>query len=158
MTSLRSDKAALDAVDAKLIAALAANARVSTAELARLVKLSAPSVAERIKRLEEAGVIEGYCAVINPAALGLPIAAWIRVRPTPGQLKKVAEIFKGLPEIVSCDRITGEDCYIARAHVRSVADLERLIDAINPFALTNTSIIQSMPVEPRLPPITVRRR
>ncbi len=158
MKSLRSENTVFDAIDARLIGALAANARVSTAELARLVKLSAPSVAERIKRLEEAGVITGYRAIIDPAALGLPIAAWIRVRPTPGQLKKVAEILKSLPEIVSCDRITGEDCYMVRAHLRSVADLERLIDAINPFALTNTSIIQSMPVEPRLPPIAVRRR
>ena len=80
------------------------------------------------------------------------------MRPTPGQLKKVAEILKSLPEIVSCDRITGEDCYMVRAHLRSVADLERLIDASNPFALTNTSIIQSMPVDPRPPPIAVRRR
>lgn len=158
MQDLRSENAIFDTVDAKLIAALAVNARVSTAQLARLVKLSAPSVAERIKRLEGAGVIAGYRAVIDPATLGLPIAAWIRVRPTPGQLKKVAEILKSLPEIVSCDRITGEDCYMARAHVRSVADLERLIDAINPFALTNTSIVQSMPVEPRLPPVAVRRR
>ncbi|HWK94710.1 MAG TPA: Lrp/AsnC family transcriptional regulator [Pseudolabrys sp.] len=158
MKVLRKENGSLDAVDAKLIAALAANARISTAELARMVKLSAPSVADRIRRLEESGVILGYGATIDPAAIGLPIAAWIRVRPTPGQLKKVADVLRNLPEIVSCDRITGEDCYMARAHVASVGALERIIDAINPFAMTTTSIIQSSPVERRLPPIAAPRR
>jgi Lrp/AsnC family leucine-responsive transcriptional regulator len=142
-----------DAVDAELLAALSDNARISIAELGRLVALSAPSVAERIRRLEEAGVIAGYCARINPEALGLPIAAWLRIRPTPGQLNRVAEILRGLPAIVECDRVTGEDCFIARAYVRSIGELERLIDQIIPFAMTNTSIIQSSPVARRLPPI-----
>lgn len=114
---------------------------------------SPPSVSERIKRLEEAGVIEGYTLAINPAALGLPLAAWLRVRPIPGQLHKEAEILRKLPEIVECDRITGEDCFIARAHVRSVGDLEKLIDQVIPYAMTNTSIIQSSPVKRRMPPI-----
>jgi Lrp/AsnC family leucine-responsive transcriptional regulator len=100
-------------------------------------------------------VIEGYSVKINAAALGLPLAAWLRIRPIPGQLQKVAEILQALPEIVECDRVTGEDCFIARAHLRSVADLERLIDEIIPYAMTNTSIIQSSPVERRLPPIGI---
>jgi Lrp/AsnC family transcriptional regulator, leucine-responsive regulatory protein len=146
----------IDAVDKALLEALIANARISNAELARLVGLSGPSVSERIKRLEEAGVIEGYTAKINPAALGLALSAWLRVRPIPGQLHKVAEILRGLPEVVECDRVTGEDCFIARAHVKSVKDLERLIDEIIPYAMTNTSIIQSSPVRRRLPPIASR--
>jgi Lrp/AsnC family leucine-responsive transcriptional regulator len=112
-------------------------------------------VAERIKRLEEAGVIEGYAAKINPKALGLPIAAWLRIRPIPGQLRKVAAILNDLPEIVECDRITGEDCFIARAYLRSVEELEWLIDQIIPYAMTNTSIIQSSPVPRRLFRISV---
>jgi len=98
-------------------------------------------------------VIEGYTLTINPKALGLPIAAWLRIRPIPGQLQKVADILRGLPEIVECDRITGEDCFIARAHVPSVEGLEKLIDQVIPYAMTNTSIIQSSPVKRRLPPI-----
>jgi DNA-binding Lrp family transcriptional regulator len=94
-------------------------------------------------------VIQGYTARVNPKALGLPLAVWLRVRPLPGQLRKVAEFLQELPEIVECDRITGEDCFIARAYVRSVEDLERLIDTIIPYATTNTSIIQSSPVERR---------
>lgn len=153
MNGLRSKTAKLDALDVQLLQALIAGARTSTAELARRVGLSAPSVAERIRRMEDAGVIEGYSARVNPEALGLPLAAWLRIRPVPGKLQKVAEVVRSLPEIVECDRITGEDCYIARAHVRSVGDLEQLIDRIAPYATTNTSIIQSSPVARRLPPL-----
>ena len=151
MKRLRYESGDPDAVDRKLLVALAANSRTSNAELARMVGLSAPSVADRIRRLEEAGVIEGYTATINPEALGLPIAAWLRVRPIPGELQRVAEILRDLPEVVECDRITGEDCFIARAHVASIADLEALIDKLIAHAMTNTSIIQSSPVKKRLP-------
>lgn len=153
MKRLRYENDLVDAIDARLLRALADDARISIAELARAVGLSSPSVSERIKRLEEAGVIEGYSVRINPAALGLPLAAWLRIRPIPGRLLKVVELLRGLPEIVECDRVTGEDCFVARAHVSSVAELERLIDQIIPYAMTNTSIIQSSPVERRLPPI-----
>jgi Lrp/AsnC family transcriptional regulator, leucine-responsive regulatory protein len=130
-----------------------ANARTSNSELARLVGLSAPSVADRIRRLEDAGVIEGYAATVNLQALGLPIAAWLRIRPVPGRMHQVAELIAELPDIVACDRITGEDCFLARAQVASIAALERLIDRIAPYATTNTSIIQSSPVVQRLPPV-----
>ncbi|MNM83293.1 HTH-type transcriptional regulator LrpC [compost metagenome] len=153
MKRLRHENGGVDAIDMQLLEALVADARTSIAELARTVGLSAPSVAERVRRLEEAGVIEGYSVRINPRALGLPLSAWLRIRPIPGQLHKVAEILRGLPEIVECDRITGEDCFIARAHVASVEELERLIDQIIPYAMTNTSIIQSSPVRRRMPPI-----
>jgi Lrp/AsnC family transcriptional regulator, leucine-responsive regulatory protein len=73
-------------------------------------------------------------------------------------LQKVAELLRALPEIVECDRITGEDCFIARAHVASVEELERLIDQVIPYAMTNTSIIQSSPVKRRLPPIPRNER
>jgi Lrp/AsnC family transcriptional regulator, leucine-responsive regulatory protein len=150
---LRYENGDLDVIDAHILRALVDDARISIADLARSVGLSPPSISERIKRLEEVGVIEGYTLTINPKALGLPIAAWLRIRPIPGQLQKVADILRGLPEIVECDRITGEDCFIARAHLPSVESLEKLIDQVIPYAMTNTSIIQSSPVKRRLPPI-----
>lgn len=153
MKRIRYENGLIDAVDRKILNALIENARISNAELARLVGLSAPSVSERIKRLEEAGIIAGYTITINPEALGLPISAWLRIQPVPGALRTVADILRDLPEIVECDRITGEDCFIARAHVPTVRDLEALIDQIIPHAMTNTSIIQSSPVARRLPPI-----
>jgi Lrp/AsnC family leucine-responsive transcriptional regulator len=151
MKWLRFEDKDLDRIDAKLLAALVEDARISVAELARRVRLSPPSVSERLRRLEEAGVIEGYTVQVNPAALGLPIAAWLRVRPVPGEMKRVAGILQGLPEIVECDRVTGEDCFIARVHVKSMSHLEEVIDAVIPYAMTNTSIVQSSPVAKRLP-------
>lgn len=153
MKRLRYENGEIDAVDARILAALVDDARASVAVVARLVGLSAPTVSERIARLEDAGVIEGYTLTISPKALGLPIAAWLRIRPIPGRLQKVAEILRELPEIVECDRITGEDCFIARAHVASIDALEKLIDQVIPYATTNTSIIQSSPIKRRLPPI-----
>jgi Lrp/AsnC family leucine-responsive transcriptional regulator len=150
---LRDRNIDLDPVDARILSALTADARVTVAELARFVGLSAPSAAERIRRLEESGVIEGYAASLDPRALGLKVAAWLRVRPVPGGLNTVADILRTLPEIVECDRVTGEDCFVARAHVKSIEDLERLIDQIIPHAMTTTSIIQSTLVKRRPPPI-----
>jgi Lrp/AsnC family leucine-responsive transcriptional regulator len=151
LKNLRNENADLDAVDLKILRLLEKDARISTAELARAVGLSAPSVAERIRKLQENGVIEAYTVRINPAALGLKLSAWLRIRPVPGQLSVVADIIRDLPEIAQCDRVTGEDCFIALAHVGSVTELERVIDRIIPYAMTNTAIIQSSPIEPRSP-------
>jgi Lrp/AsnC family leucine-responsive transcriptional regulator len=153
MKRLRYEDGPLDAVDSRILLTLGRDARLSVAELARLVGLSPPSVSERVRRLEEAGVIRGYVTEVSPAALGLPLAVWMRVRPLPGELKRVTEILHALPEVVECDRVTGDDCFIAKAYFRSVEHLEGVIDRIIPHATTNTAIIQSSPVERRLPPI-----
>ena len=153
MRRLRNQNKDLDALDDRILSVLAADARTSVAELARIVGLSPPSVAERIKRLEETGVIEGCTVTIDPRAVGLPIAAWIRVRPMPGELKTVADILRNLPDIVECDRVTGEDCFVARAHLKSIEDLEKMIDQIIPHAMTTTSIIQSTLIKRRAPAI-----
>lgn len=150
---LRFQNGRIDPTDAAILRALSADARVTMADLARAVGLSPPSVTERVRRLEEAGIVRGYGARIDPAALGLPLAAYIRIRPMPGQLRKVAEMLAELAAVVECDRVTGEDCFIAKAHVRSVEELETVIDEIMPYAMTNTSIVQSSPVKRRLPPL-----
>ena len=155
MKRLAYENGPLDALDTRILKILTSDARTSMADLARAVGMSAPSVTERVRRLEEAGVIKGYMAVVEPKALGLPIAAWLRIRPVPGELTRVADILDGLDAIVECDRVTGEDCFIAKAHVSDVGELEALIDKIIPYAMTNTSIIQSSPVKRRLPPIPV---
>lgn len=151
MKRLRFESGPLDAIDGRILAALIENARVSHAELGRRVGLSAPSVAERVRRLEEAGVIEGYSARIQPSALGLSIAAWIRVKPLPGKLKTVEALLVGIPEIVTCDRVTGEDCFLAKANLPSIGGLEPLIDTLLPHATTTTAIVQSTPIPPRPP-------
>jgi Lrp/AsnC family leucine-responsive transcriptional regulator len=151
MKRLNFENGPLDEIDRQILTALADNARVSVADLSRQVGLSAPSVSERMKRLEEAGVITRYTIDVNPEALGLPLAVCLRIRPIPGKMQKVVEILQAMPEVVGCDRVTGEDCFIARAHVRSVAHMEVLIDQLVAVSMTNTSIIQTPPVERRLP-------
>ena len=144
---------AIDAVNARLLAELSADPRLTTAELGRRVGMSSPAVAERIRRLEERGVIRGYRLEIDPAALGLPIAAYVRVRPDPGQLPRVAELARGIPEVVECHRVTGEDCFILKVHLPAIDQLDRLLDRFLAFGTTTTSIIQSSPVPLRPLPL-----
>lgn len=157
MNSLNSKNDALDEIDSLILKALFENARISTAELSRQIGLSSPSTAERMKRLEENGVIEGYSIVVNPERMGLPLPVCLRIRPVPGELETVAKLLNEIPEIVDCDRVTGDDCFIARAHVQSVKHMEKLIDRLTPFAMTNTSIIQSSPITRRLPAFKASR-
>ncbi len=154
MKRLQNINDRLDALDMHILRVLTVDARTSMAELARAVGLSAPSVTERVRRLEDAGVVRGYAAQVDPRALGLALSAYVRIRPVPGQLKRVADVLAGLDAIVECDRVTGDDCFIAKAHVASVEELEALIDKIMPYAMTNTAIIQSSPVKRRLPPMS----
>jgi Lrp/AsnC family leucine-responsive transcriptional regulator len=153
MKRLRNESGEIDSIDAKILMTLSLDARTSLAEIGRIVGMSAPSVAERVRRLEDVGAIQGYSIRIDPVALGFPLEAWLRIRPLPGELARVTEILKAIQEIVRCDRVTGEDCFIAHAHLRSVAHLENIIDRIIPFAMTNTSIVQSSPIPSRLPPV-----
>ena len=98
--------------------------RASLAELARALSISPQSVSERLKRLEDVGVL-GFAVALDPEKLGLSIGAYIRIQPAMGELARVAEIVKTIPEIVECHRITGEDCFIAKVFVAKVEDLER---------------------------------
>jgi Lrp/AsnC family leucine-responsive transcriptional regulator len=141
--------ALLDAINLRLLGELQADARLSLAELGRRVGLSSPAVAERLARLEEEQVILGYHAELNPRALGFSLTAVIRIRPAPRQLHQVAELAQRTPEVVDCRRITGEDCYIMTAHVRSVEHLEEVIDQFAAYGQTTTSIVQSAPVAAR---------
>ena len=144
-----ADGALIDDTNRRLLAELQDDARLSLAELGRRVGLSSPAVAERLQRLERDGVIRGYHADIDPRALGLALGAIVRIRPAPGQLENVAELARRTPEVVECNRITGEDCYLIRAHVRDVEHLEEVIDRFVPLGQTTTSIMQSSPVERR---------
>jgi len=136
-----------------LLEELQRDARLSLAELGRRVGLSSPAVAERLQRLEAAGVIRGYHADVDPRALGYSLTVVIRIRPAPRELKKVADLARATPEVVECQRITGEDCFWMKAHVRDVGHMEELIDRFNPYGVTTTSIAQSAPVPGRPIPV-----
>jgi len=143
----------LDEINLRLLKELQADGRIGMAELGRRIGMSPPAVAERVQRLERAGVIAGYRAEIDPAALGFPVAAVVRMRPSPGQLQRVREIAAETPEVGECYRITGEDCYLMRLHLRSIDELEEILDRFTPYGQTTTSIIHSMPVPRRGPPL-----
>ena len=143
----------LDPTNRLLIAELQRNGRLSVAELGRRVGLSPPAVGERLSRLEQNGTITGYRAEVDPRAVGLSLSAIIRVRPSPGQIGNVAELARDTPEVVECHRVTGEDCYVMRAHLRDVLHLEEVIDRFTVLGQTTTSIMQSSPVPGR--PIAV---
>src|SRR4051794_13368962 len=144
-----SEGAVLAAPTRSLPAAPQADARLSLAELGRRVGLSSPAVAERLGRLERDGVIRGYRADIDPRALGYALSAVIRVRPAPRQIAEVARRAQEAPEAVGGDRITGDDCFVLRAHVRDVEHLEEVIDRFTLFGQPTTSIVQSSPVPAR---------
>lgn len=144
---------ALDATNVHLLAELRRDPRLTLAELGRRIGMSSPAVAERVRRLAEAGIIAGYRLDLDPVALGLPLAAYIRIRPDPGQLPKVAELARQIPEVVECHRITGEDCFILKIHFPAMDQLDRILDRFLAYGSTTTSIIQSSPVPPRPPPL-----
>ena len=144
-----TEDSALDAVNLRLIGELQTDARLSLAELGRRVGLSAPAVTERLQRLRDAGVITGYRTEVDPRALGFALSVVLRVRPAPRQLAKVVEVARKTAEVVECHRITGEDCFFMKLHVRDVEHLEQVIDRFLPFGQTTTSIIQSSPVTAR---------
>ncbi|MGZ4270377.1 MAG: Lrp/AsnC family transcriptional regulator [Solirubrobacteraceae bacterium] len=139
----------LDTTNRRLLAELQADARLSHAELGRRVGLSSPAVAERVRRLEDAGVITGYHAQIDPRRVGLGLSVLIRVRPAPRQLAVVAELARQSEEVVECHRVTGDDCFVLTAHVRDVAHMEEVIDRFAASGQTTTSVMQSAPVPRR---------
>ncbi len=144
-----AEGARLDGTNLLLLRELQGDARLSLAELGRRVGLSSPAVAERIARLEQSGAILGYHAEIDPRALGCSLTVIVRLRPAPGQLYNAAELARQTPEVVECHRVTGEDCYVMKAHVRDVLHLEEVIDRFAVLGQTTTSVVQSSPVPAR---------
>jgi Lrp/AsnC family transcriptional regulator, leucine-responsive regulatory protein len=150
---LQTQELLRDRRNVELLGLLRDDPRLSTSELARRVGLSAPAVRERILRLEESGIIRGYRLELDPAALGYPIAAFVRVRPAPGQLPRLAELARSMADVVECHRVTGEDCFVLKVHLRSIDELDKVLDQLLVYGQTTTSIIQSTPVPLRSLPL-----
>lgn len=139
----------VDAKDLKILEALQANARVPLSELGRSVGLSQPAVSERVKRLEEAGIIEGYGARINPRALGLGLMALVRLRTSHEHIKTCLKRFSEIPHIVEVHRVTGDDCFVLKVLVPAPEDLETIVDRIAGFGAVTTSLmLRSEPARP----------
>ena len=143
----------IDAVNRRVLEELQQDPRLTMSELGRRIGMSSPAVTERVRRLEETGVIRGYRLDLDPVALGLPIAAYVRIRPNPGQLPRIAELARQIPEVVECHRVTGEDCFVLKVYIPAIDQLDRLLDGFLLYGSTTTTIIQSSPVPLRPPPL-----
>jgi Lrp/AsnC family leucine-responsive transcriptional regulator len=143
----------LDAVDKKIIEVLVVDGRISIKELANKVKLSPPSVSERIERLQERGIIRRFTVDIDPASLGYELQALVRIKPLPGKLQLLQKLVEDIPEFSECSKVTGNDCFIARLHVFTIGHLDEILDRVSRFAELNTSIVKAQPVRNRLPPL-----
>jgi Lrp/AsnC family transcriptional regulator, leucine-responsive regulatory protein len=141
----------LDPLAWKILESLQHNARLSFAELGRKIGLSTPAVAERVRRLEEAGVITGYHATLNIAKLGVPIRVLVRLTIHGGdlQVSRTVTAIKELAEISRCHRITGAESFVIEADVVSIRHMEALIDKLSTLGATSTSTVLSSPVERR---------
>ncbi len=153
MKHLTSEAAGLDPVDARLIRELDRDARQPVSALARAVGMSGPAVAERLRRLETAGILKGFSAEIEPRALGYALSAMVRIRPLPGKLHLVERLIDACPQIVECHKITGDDPFLARMVVRSVEEMDGVLESLCEHAVTSTSVIKSHAVRRRLPPL-----
>ncbi|HXR38573.1 MAG TPA: Lrp/AsnC family transcriptional regulator [Terracidiphilus sp.] len=131
----------LDGLGWKLLAELQKDARTSFAELGRRVGLSTPAVAQRVRRMEDEGIIRAYRAELNPARVGLPITAFIRMSVVGDVLTRLTARVRSMPEIVECHRGTGEDSFIMKVNVVSVEHLRDVIDHLTPYGTTSTSLV-----------------
>jgi Lrp/AsnC family leucine-responsive transcriptional regulator len=148
--SSRSTFEVLDPIGWRILCELQDNARLSFSELGRRVGLTPPAVAERVRRLEEAGVIVGYRLELNIERLGLPLLALVRLAPRSASPSEIKLAVSGLPEVLECHHVTGEDCYVMKVAVPSVRELEGLLERLLKFGNTTTSIVVSSPVKGRV--------
>ncbi|WP_250001012.1 Lrp/AsnC family transcriptional regulator [Actinoplanes sp. M2I2] len=140
---------ALDRTDWQLLTELQKDGRSSYAELARVVAMSPSAVAERIRRLEEAGVIAGYRASLDPERLGLHVMAFVRLRYPTGNYRPFHALVDSTPEIVEAHHVTGDDCFVLKVLARSMRHLEEITGRIAGLGAVTTSVVYSSPLTGR---------
>ncbi|MPL84731.1 AsnC family transcriptional regulator [Rhodobacter sp. 140A] len=139
----------LDRLDIAILEALQDNARTPLSEVGRRVGLSQPATSERVKRLEDRGIITGYAVRLDPAALGLGMMAIIRLKTTHEHIKPALRAFAEMPHVIEVHRLTGEDCFLLKVLVPTPGQLETIVDTIARFgAITTSLVLRSEPVKP----------
>ncbi|WP_309050981.1 Lrp/AsnC family transcriptional regulator [Streptomyces sp.] len=138
-----------DATDWRILEALQSQGRASFAELARAVSMSPSAVTERVRRLEEAGVIAGYTAVVDQERLGLPILAFVRLRYPHGNYKPFHDLIAATPEVLEAHHVTGDDCFVLKVAARSMRHLEAITGKIAGLGSVTTSVVYSSPLPRR---------
>ena len=149
MSDIRSES--LDETDRQLLRALDSDGRITAAELAKRVGMSAPAVTDRIRRLEANGVIRRFTTDIDLAALGYTLEAVVRIKPRPGNLHIVEQMIIDEARFTDCDKVTGDDCFIARLVITDIGELDDLLGPFHERAETNTAIVKSAPIRGRVP-------
>ncbi|MFV0389657.1 MAG: Lrp/AsnC family transcriptional regulator [Pyrinomonadaceae bacterium] len=140
----------IDEIDWKLLIELQNDSRKSYAALGRRVGLTTPAVIERIRKLEDAGVITGYRIEIDTSKIGLPITAYIRMNIVGVDYLKIIKTVQNTPEVLECHRGTGGDSFIMKVAVASIEHLQTVIDKLTPYGITTTAIVLSSPVKSRV--------
>ena len=143
-----------DRVDTVILTALQANGRQSIADLARSISMSHSAAAERVRRLEEAGIISGYGAIVNPERLGFSIMAYLRLRYPSSIYEPLHELLRETPEVIEAHHVTGDDCFVMKVVATSMKHLEQVSGRIGTLGSVTTSVVYSSPLPPRplLPP------
>jgi Lrp/AsnC family leucine-responsive transcriptional regulator len=139
----------LDRTDWRLLEELQRDGRASYADLARVVAMSPSAVAERVRRLEEAGVISGYRAVVDPERVGLPVMAMVRLRYPTGNYRPFHALLDSTPEVIEAHHVTGDDCFVLKVIVRSMRHLEEVTGRIAGLGAVTTSVVYSSPLAGR---------
>jgi Lrp/AsnC family transcriptional regulator, leucine-responsive regulatory protein len=144
----------IDRTDWQLLDALQKDGRASYADLARVVSMSPSAVAERVRRLEEAGVIAGYRATVDPVRVGLDVMAFVRLRYPTGNYRPFHALLDSTPEIVEAHHVTGEDCFVLKVVARSMRHLEEVTGRIAGLGSVTTSVVYSSPLTGRAIEVT----
>jgi Lrp/AsnC family transcriptional regulator, leucine-responsive regulatory protein len=147
---------ALDDIDRHIIAHLEHDGRAGLADIGKAVGLSGPAVGERLRRLQSSGVIEGFTLRIDPRALGYTLEAIVRIKPRSGQIHIVEQMIRDEPRFTACDRVTGDDCFVARLALVSVAELDTILLPLHRRADTSTSVVKSSLLRNRMPDLAPR--
>ncbi len=145
---------ALDKIDRGIIATLESDGRASLAEIGKVVGLSGPAVGERLRRLQSEGIVEGFTVRVNTKAIGYTLEAIVRIKPRSKQLHIVEQMIRDEPRFTSCDRVTGDDCFIARLALVNVEELDNILLPLHERAETNTSIVKSSLLRNRIPSLS----
>ncbi|GHG49404.1 Lrp/AsnC family transcriptional regulator [Streptomyces griseocarneus] len=138
-----------DATDWRILDALQSNGRAGYAELARTVNMSSSAVTERVRRLEEAGIISGYTAVVDADRLGMPVLAFVRLRYPNGNYKPFHDLLDTTPEILEAHHVTGDDCFVIKVAAHSMRHLEEVAGRIGGLGSVTTSVVYSSPLPRR---------
>ncbi len=143
----RASKTSLDRTDRQILAELEKNARVSLAEIGRAVGLTGPGAGERLRWLEQTGIIAGYRVRVDAEKAGFPIRGYLRLKTVASQYPRVLARLRETPGVLEASHVTGEESFVIRFAVASMGDLEALIASLSPFGETATSLILSTSID-----------